>query len=59
MKKSKDYVAKGLMANLKRERVNMFKQFVNAEKMKNIDLNKTCMTSRMPRIVMTNKDPNM
>ena len=47
------------MANLKRERVNMFKQFINSEKMKNIELNKTCMTSRMPRIVMTNKDPSM
>ena len=45
------------MANLKRDRVNMFKQFLNEEKKKNIDLNKTCLSTRMPRIVMTSKEP--
>ena len=45
------------MANLKRDRLNMFKQFLNEEKKKNIELNKTCMTSRMPRVLITSKEP--
>jgi len=36
------------MANLKRERINIFKQFLNEDESRKIDYNKTSFNSKVP-----------
>jgi len=39
-----------MLANLKKERLRLFKQYIFEEKRKNCDISKTLMTSKMPKI---------
>lgn len=39
-----------MLANLKKERLRLFKQYIFDEKRKNCEISKTLMTSKMPKI---------
>ena len=54
-KKTYNQVGKALDANLNRERINCFRQFLNDSKRQQIAMNSLCMSSRIPRIALTNK----
>ena len=54
-KKTFNQVGRALDANLNRERINCFKQFLNDSKRQQIKMNSLCMSSRIPRIALTSK----
>ena len=54
-RKSLNQVGRALNANLNRERINIFKQFLNDSKRQTIKMNHLCMSSRIPRVALTDK----
>ena len=54
-KKTFNQMGRALDANLNRERINCFKQFLNDSKRQQQKMNSLCMSSHIPRVALTNK----
>lgn len=54
-KKTINQVGKALNANLNRERIKIFKQFLNDSKRQSLKMHQLCMSSPIPKIALTDK----
>jgi serine phosphatase RsbU (regulator of sigma subunit) len=50
LKNTTDKAQQALLANLKREQLRLFRQYISEQKEKNTEINKTLMTSKIPKI---------
>lgn len=50
LKNTADKAQQAMQANLKRERLRLFRQYITEQKEKNSEINKTLMTSKIPLI---------